>query len=148
MTDVVSWRKTLPFIRDNRLSNRFNLLHLECSEPYIILCLKRSSCLEGNASLECLDTNSGGMNPAYLQFFNVSNRMWHSNAGFLLLSHSMGDAIIDQVVSLIQKKNNIQRFWTTMSLHDKTEVGYREIEQAERRYLMKCGIHYRLALSS
>jgi hypothetical protein len=105
MTDVVSWRKTLPFIRDNRLSNRLqspswnavNLISFFVSNGHHV----GRQCL-----LECLDTKSGGMNT---EAYFAGLQCLQPNTPFKTLRlspvvASMGDAKMDQVVSLVKKK--------------------------------------------
>jgi hypothetical protein len=69
-TSVLSWRKTLPFIRNNAILKSLTLSFTGqslVSQHVASVCFDTVSMLEGNTTLECLDIKSGGISPgAYL----------------------------------------------------------------------------------
>ena len=97
--------------------------------------------LEGNTTLECLDIKSGGIN-SDTYFVALESLQPISTLMTLLLSPlvaSMGEAEMNQLVSLIQKNYSLAVLDEGVSAHDKTgEVRtLLSLNQAGRRYLIE-----------
>jgi hypothetical protein len=140
---VVSWRKTLPFIRDNATLKSLTIsFNGDKLGPHAAtLCFDTVTMLEGNTTLDCLDIKSGGISPAaYLAA--LGNLQPSSTLKILRLSPvlaSMGEEEMNHVVSLVKKNYSLVALDEGVSAHDKTgEVGtVLRLNQVGRQYLIK-----------
>jgi hypothetical protein len=143
-TGVLSWRKTLPFLRDNAALKSLTLSFPGYTwNPHVAtLCFYTVTMLEGNSTLECLDIiNSGGIgHGAYFAAFErlqPSSRLKTLRLSPVLAS--MGEEEMNQVVSLVRKNYSLEVLDEGVSAHDKTgELGtLLRLNHAGRRYLIK-----------
>jgi hypothetical protein len=139
---VVSWRKTLPFIRDNAALKSLTIsFDGDALDPHVAtLCFDTVTMLEGNTTLECLDVKSGGIGPD--AYFAALERLQPSSSlKTLRLSPvlaSMGEEEMNQVALLVRKNYSLAVLDEDISAHDKTgEVGtLLRLNQAGRGYLI------------
>jgi hypothetical protein len=142
-TSVVSWRKTLPFIRNNEslksLTISFN--GDAFNPPISALCFDTVAMLEGNTTLECLDIKSDGISPgtyiSVLESLQPSTTLKTLRLPPVLASMSEEDT--NQVVSLVKKNYSLAVLDEGVSALDKTgDLGtLLRLNQAGRRYLIK-----------
>jgi hypothetical protein len=140
---VDSWRKTLPFIRDNTTLKSLTIsFNEDALDPHhATLCFDTVAMLEGNTTLECLDIKSSGMSPdAY--FAALESLQPNSTLKTLRLSPvvaSMGEEEVNQVISLVKKNYSLTVLDECVCAHDETgEVGtLLRLNQMGRRYLIK-----------
>jgi hypothetical protein len=140
-TSVVSWRKTLPFIRNNESLKSLTIsFNGDASNPPLsTVCFDTVTMLEGNTTLECLDIKSGGISPdAYISA--LASLQPSSALKTLRLCPgvgSMGEEEMNQVVSLVKKNCSLAVLDDRVSTRDKTgELGtLLKLNQAGRRYL-------------
>jgi hypothetical protein len=142
-TSVVSWRKTLPFIRDNATLKSLTLSfdgNALC--PHVAnLCFDTVAMLEGNTALECLDIKSGGISPG--AYISVLESLQPSTTLKTLrlspLLDPMGEEEMNQVVSLVKKNYSLAVLDEGLSTNDGTEqvATLLRLNQAGRRYLIK-----------
>jgi hypothetical protein len=143
-TSVVSWRKTLPFIRDNAtlkyLKISFNWRPLV---PHVAtICFDTVTMLEGNTTLESLEIKSGGItSDAYIAALNsLQHNLTLTTLRLSPDLASMGEEEMSQVISLVKKNYSLAVLDEGLSAYeDKTEkVGtLLRLNQAGRRYLIK-----------
>jgi hypothetical protein len=142
-TSLVSWSKTLPFIRDNATLKSLKISFTgDAFDPYVAtLCFDTVAMLEGNTTLECLDICSSGIGPdAYfaalksLQPISALQtlRLWPK-------LNSFGNNEMNQLVSLVKKNYSLAHLGYPVSEHDKTgELDtLLRLNQAGRRYLIE-----------
>jgi hypothetical protein len=143
-TTVASWRKTLPFIRDNATLKSLKIAFNsdDALDSHVAtLCLDTVAMLEGNTTLECLDITSGGIGlDAY--YSALESLQPNTTLKTLRLSPvlaSMGVEEMNQVVSLVKKNFSLAVLDEGVSAHDKTgEVAtLLRLNKAGRRYLIK-----------
>jgi Ran GTPase-activating protein (RanGAP) involved in mRNA processing and transport len=143
-TSVISWRKTLPFIRDNATlkSLKISFINEGALDPHIAtLCFDTVVMLESNTTLECLDIKSRGISPdAY--FAALESLQPNTALKTLRLSPvlaSMGDDKMEQLVSLVTKNYSLAVLDEDLSTRDKTgELGtLLRLNKVGRRYLIK-----------
>jgi hypothetical protein len=142
-TGVVSWRTTLPFLRDNAILKSLTLSFT--GRPLVshvaTVCFDTVTMLEGNTTLESLDIKSGGITPdayiAALQSLQPSSTLKTLRLSPVLAS--MGLDEMSRVVSLLKKNYSLQVLDDDASEHDRTgEAGtLLRLNQAGRRYLIE-----------
>jgi hypothetical protein len=139
-TTVASWRKTLPFIRDNATLKSLTIAFSALDSHAATLCVDTVAMLEGNTTLECLDITSGGIgSDAYISA--LESLQPNMTLKILRLSPvlaSMGVEEMHQVVSFLKKNYSLAGLDEGVSMHDKTgEVGaLLRLNKAGRRYLI------------
>jgi hypothetical protein len=141
---VISWRKTLPFIRDNATlkSLRISFINEGALDPHIAtLCFDTVVMLKGNTTLECLDIKSRGVSlDGY--FAALEGLQPNTTLKALRLSPilaSMGDDKMNQLVSLVKKNYSLAVLDEGVSQWDKSgEFGtLLRLNKVARRYLIK-----------
>jgi hypothetical protein len=137
-TSVLSWRKTLPFIRKNRTLKSLSISFSgDALDPQVaIFCFDTVAMLKGKTTLECLEIKSGGITPgAYF----VALKSLQPNSTLKTLRLSPVLASMNQVVSQVRKNYSLAVLDEGVSAHDKTgELGtILRLNQAGRRYLIK-----------
>jgi hypothetical protein len=144
---VFSWRKTLPFIRDNATLKSLTIVITSghVLDPYVTnLCIDTLTMLEGNTSLECLNIKSSGISAG--SYFAALECLQPSTALKTLRLSVKVDASMaeeemkmNQVVSIVKKNYSLAVLDKGVSAHDKTgELGtLLRLNQAGRRYLIK-----------
>jgi hypothetical protein len=140
---VLSWRKTLPFIRDNESLKSLTISFSgDALDPHVAtLCFDTVAMLEGSTTLECLDMKSDGISPdAYFAALESLQPSWTLKT--LRLSPvlaSMGNDKMKQLVSLVRKNYSLAALDEGVSAHDETgEVGtLLRLNQVGRCYLIK-----------
>jgi hypothetical protein len=161
---VISWCKTLPFIRDSATlkslkisfdedefdsdedefdsdGDEFDSYEDRFDSPVANLSFNSVAMLKGNTTLECLDIKSDGISPdAY--FAALESLQPSSTLKTLRLSPiiaSMGEAEMNQVVSLVRKNYSLAVLDEGVSANDETgELGILlRLNQAGRRYLIE-----------
>jgi hypothetical protein len=140
---LVSWRKTLPFIRDNAtLKSLTFFFNGDEIEPHVAtLCFDTVAMLKGNTTLEYLHIKSNGITSgAYISA--LESLQPSSTLKTLRLSPiiaSMGEEEMNQVVSLVEKNYSLAILDDGLSARDKTgELGtLLRLNQAGRRYLIE-----------
>jgi hypothetical protein len=141
---MISWRKTLPFIRDTATLKSLTISFdkEQPLDPYVAtLCFDTVAMLEGNTSLESLDIKSGGISSdayiAALESLQPSTTLETLRLSPVLTS--MAKEEMNQVVSLVKKHYSLAVLDEGVSAHDKTgEVAtLLRLNQAGRRYLIK-----------
>jgi hypothetical protein len=146
-TSVVSWRKTLPFLRDNATLKSLTISltsgHVPVLDPYITnLCIDTITMLEGNTTLEYLDIKSCGISPgsyfAALECLQPSTTLKSLRLS-VLVDASIKSKEMNQVVSRVRKNYSLAVLDKGVSAYDKTgELGtLLRLNQAGRRYLIK-----------
>jgi hypothetical protein len=58
-TSLISWRKTLPFIRDNATLK--SLISINWDMQWLTCCIDTVTMLEGNTTLECLTSRAAAL---------------------------------------------------------------------------------------
>jgi hypothetical protein len=144
-TSMLSWRKTLPFIRDDATlkSLTISLYGDIIFDPHATpFCFDTVAMLEGNTTLECLDIKNSFNSPdayvavfEYLQPGSTLKTLRHSVFGLA----SMTEQEMNQVVSLVRKNYSLAVLDEGVSAHDKTgELGtLLRLNQVGRRYLIE-----------
>jgi hypothetical protein len=140
---VISWRKTLPFIRDSVTLKSLTITFIgDALEPQVAtFCFDTVAMLKGNTSLESLEIKSAGVSPDKY-FAALESLQPNSALKTLRLSPVlafMGEEEMNKVVSLVKKNYSLEGLDDDVSTHDKTgEVGtLLRLNQAGRRYLIK-----------
>jgi hypothetical protein len=140
---LVSWRKTLPFIRDNATLKSLTISfdRDEFESHAATLCFDTVGMLKGNTTLEYLHIKSNGISPdVYISA--LESLQPSSTLKTLRLSpiiDSMGEEEMNQVVSLVKKNYALATLDEGLSALDKTgELGtLLRLNQAGRRYLIE-----------
>jgi hypothetical protein len=138
---LVSWRRILPFIRDNATLKSLTISFK--GGDVASLCIDTVAMLEGNTVLECLRIiDRGGIGPqAYLAALGCLQP--NSTLKTLQLSvkvgASMAEQKMNQVVSLVKKNYSLAVLDEGVSTHDKTGelATLLRLNQVGRRYLIK-----------
>jgi hypothetical protein len=147
-TGVISWRKTLPFIRDSAtlksLTISFKRLSfLRLSSHVATVCFDTVAMLDGNTTLDCLDIKSGGISlEAYisaLASLQPSSALKTLRLSPVLASITLGVEEMNQLVSLVKTNCSLAILDEGVSVHDRTgEFGtLLRLNQAGRRYLIE-----------
>jgi hypothetical protein len=145
---VVSWRKTLPFLRDSAtlksLTISFNKVSTRRVSSHVAtVCFDTVAMLDGNTTLDCLDIKSGGISlEAYisaLASLQPSSALKTLRLSPVLASITLGVEEMNQLVSLVKTNYSLANLDAGVSAHDKTgELGtLLRLNQAGRRYLIK-----------
>jgi hypothetical protein len=142
-TGVVSWRKILPFIRDNTTlkSLTISFEEDEFDRHVDTLCFDTVAMLGGNTTLECLDIKSSRIYPdgyfAALEGLRPNSALKTLRLSPVLAL--MGEEEMNKVVSLVKKNYSLEVLDERVSAHDKTgELGtLLRLNQAGRRYLIE-----------
>jgi hypothetical protein len=143
-TDVVSWRRTLPFLRDNKtLKSLVIVLDEDLVEPHVAnLCIETVVMLEDNISLECLDICNLILSSD--DYFTALESLKHNATLKTLLLHPKSYSISDDgkikhLISLVKKNYGLENLDLGLSAQDKTgEVGtILRRNKAGRRYLIE-----------
>jgi hypothetical protein len=142
-TSLLSWRKTLPFLRSNAtlksltISLNGDLLNSQVA-PF---CSDTVAMLQGNTTLECLVIRRGGIGPdayfAALESLQSSSVLKTLRLSAVLTL--MGEKEMNQVVSLVKKNYSLVNLDVGLLELDKTgELGtLLRLNQAGRCYLIK-----------
>lgn len=140
---MVSWRTTLPFIRDNATLKSLTIsFNGDALDPHVAtLCFDSVAMLEKNTTLECLDIKSSGIGPdAYFAALKGFQR----NTALKTLQLSpvlalMGEREMNLMVTLVKKNYSLAALDEGVSAHDKTgELGtLLRLNQTGRRYLIE-----------
>jgi hypothetical protein len=142
---VVSWHKTLPFIRDKTTLKSLTISFDEDEvDPNVAtLCFNSVATLEGNTTLECLNIKTGGIDPdAY--FTALESLQSSSRLRTLQLSpvshalNSIWSAKMKELGPILRKNYSLEVLDEGLSAMDGTgEVGtLLRLNQAGRRYLI------------
>jgi hypothetical protein len=144
-TSVVSWRRTLPFIRDSAtlksLTISFNEFALDSHVATV--CFDTVAMLEGNTTLECLDIKSGGISPdAYISALGSlqpSSALKTIRLSPVLTSITLGVEEMNQLVLLVKTSYSLAVLDEGVSAHDKTGEldNLLRLNQAGRHYLIE-----------
>jgi hypothetical protein len=143
-TSVLSWRRILPFIRDNATCKsltiyiaRGHILDPDVSN----LCIDTVEMLEGNTTLEYLNIKSSGISPGS---FLAALESLHPNSTLktlrlsLKVDASIPEQEMNRVVSLVKKNYTLALLDEGVSAHDKTGelATLLRLNQVGRRYLI------------
>jgi hypothetical protein len=149
-TDLISWRRTLPFLRDNKtLKSLVIILNGHAVEPHVgTLCIDTVAMLEDNISLEVLDICSHGYNyHSFISpdnYFTVFESLQKNTTLKTLRLHPKQNSIsedgeIKHLISLLEKNYGLENLDEGLAAQDTTgELGtILRLNQAGRRYLIE-----------
>jgi hypothetical protein len=142
-TDVASWRRTLPLIRDNKTLKSFTLGgNGNVEEPHATaICIDTVAILGDNCTLDCLDVKTRAISPN--NYFSALESLQTNTTLKRLWLHpklvSFGDAEMQRLISLLKKNYGLENLDKGLTTHDKTgELGtLLRLNQAGRRYLIQ-----------
>jgi hypothetical protein len=159
-TDVVAWRNTLPFLRDNKTLK--SLVVTVDGDHVANFCLDTVTMLKDNCSLECLDINSSGVGTHVLRlddYLAALERLQPNMTLKTLLLHptpirsfpnlpnfgrsfqhkTVMDGKIKHFVSLVKKNYALESLDPYLYGHDKTGelCTILRLNRAGRRYLIE-----------
>jgi hypothetical protein len=142
-TDVASWRRTLPFLRDNKTLKSLVIIlnRTAMPPPLATFCIDTVAILEDNISLEVLDIKNDGISPDNY-FSALESLQTNTTLKTLRLCpklDSISDAEMHRFISLVKKNFGLENLDERLSAHDKTgEIGtILRLNQAGRHYLIE-----------
>jgi hypothetical protein len=142
-TDLVAWRNTLPFLRDNKTLKSLKIRVINWSPPFATFYFDMVAMLKDNKSLECLDLKChGGLRVD--SYFTALETLQHNTALKTLLLHPNLNSISEdgemkRLISIVKKNYGLQSLDEDFYAHDKTGELHTilRLNQAGRRYLIE-----------
>jgi hypothetical protein len=148
-TEVVAWRKTLPFLRDNKtLKSLVITACVRAVGPHVVtFCFDTVAMLKDNCSLECLDIRDRFKGFGVLcldNYFTALESLQHNTTLKKLLLYPKLDLVgkdgkMEHFISLVKKNYGLESLDEGFYAHDKTGElrTILRLNQAGRRYLIE-----------
>jgi hypothetical protein len=143
-TDVASWRKTLPFLRDNKTlkSSTFGVHGGRLDTRVNTLCIDTAALLGDSIALECLNIYSRGF--SLNNYCNALESLQTNTTLKTLRLHPRFNSVsedgqMQRLISLVKKNYGLENLDKDLSARDKTgEVGIiLRLNQVGPRYLIE-----------
>jgi hypothetical protein len=143
-TDLISWRRTLPFLRDNKTLKSFTITAAGGAMFPHVASFRTDTVamLENNSSLECLEIGNCSRDISLDNYFTALESLQTNTTLKTLrldpnLNSVSDDDKIKHLISLVKKNYGLENLDEGLSAQDKTgEVGtILRLNRAGRRYL-------------
>jgi hypothetical protein len=143
--EVVAWRKTLPFLRDNKtLKSLVITVCVRAVDPHVAaFCFDTAAMMKDNCSLECLDIGSHGV-LCLDNYFIALERLRPNTTLKRIRLHPKLESVskdgkMEHFISLVKKNYGLESLDEGFYAHDKTGElrTILRLNQAGRRYLVE-----------